>query len=143
MGWLSVCDGLCAIVKEMKCLLMGLWVLVLSLCVIILQIHLQLGMLFSTGLQHGKCQVPFLGVCPNFCLLDISAILECVVVLFLGHMLKQCTVLSGYADCASYIHSGVECLTPFGVSHRILIIEVECLLLFPDGLKWALVLGLC
>ena len=142
MGWLPLDVGLCVIDWEVWCLLMDLWVSVLSLGAVILQVCLQLAMLSSTCLQHGKCQVPVLGICSDFRLLNISAVFKCLVVHFLCHTLKQCTMLSGHTDCASYVHSGVEYLTPFSVGHGILKIEVECLLLFPDGLKWALVFSL-
>ena len=75
-------------VKEVKGALLGFWVAVVSRGIIILKIHLQIGVLFSTLMEEDIGDVSLLSIGSDGILLGIHQIIKVIVVQLLSNMLK-------------------------------------------------------
>jgi hypothetical protein len=82
---------------------------------VILKIHFEISMLYSALSQESIRDIPFLGIVSHKFLFRHSQALKRLGVLFLSQIVQEYLVMSGYADCFTNIHLGIESFVPLRV----------------------------
>jgi hypothetical protein len=108
-------NSLAILVQQMQCLLEILGIAIVSYGKVILKIHFEISMLYSTLSQESIRDIPFLGIVSHKFLFSHCQALKRLGVRFLSHIVQEYLVLSGYADCFTNIHLGVESFVPLRV----------------------------
>jgi hypothetical protein len=107
--------SLAILVQQMQYMMAILGIAIVSCGKVILKIHFEISMLYSTLSQESIRDIPFLSIISHNFLFRHSQSLKRLGVRLLSHIVQEYLVLSGYADCFTNIHLGVKSFVPLGV----------------------------
>jgi hypothetical protein len=99
----------------MQRLLAILGIAIISCGKVIMKIHFEMSMLYSSLSQESIRDVPFLSIVSQKFLFRHSQALKRLGVRLLSHIVQEYLVLSGYADYFTNIHFGVKSFVPLRV----------------------------